>query len=295
MKKIILTLLLITIVVILLSSLLLVSLCVGYKVHRDVSYGTLENETMDIYIPKEAYGRSSNGCVLFIHGGSWSGGDKREEELRCRYVASHGYIAATMNYSLYSDDTKDEYSANTVLNEIDMALERIKSFTEEMNIKVTMAATSGYSAGAHLSMLYSYSRTNTAPLEIKFTSNMAGPADINPDIWGTDLAKGIGEILSEKDITNDMIESGEADEILDAVSPVTYINSNTPPSIFMYGGKDTTVPIGNWESLKHKLDTVGVEYDFVFLPNATHSLINNPLKRLSYPKLLLSYCDEYFD
>jgi len=294
-KKIISILLLTTVVVISVSLVLFALLCAGYKVYRDVSYGELDNEAMDIYIPKEAYRRSSNGCVLFIHGGSWSGGDKREEELRCRYVASRGYIAATMNYSLYSNDNKDEYTVDIVLNEIDMALKRIKSFAEEMGIEVTMAATSGYSAGAHLSMLYSYSRTDTAPLEIKFTSNMAGPADIRPDIWGDDLAKTIGERLSEKSITDETLKNGEANEVFNAISPVTYINSSTPPSIFMYGGRDTTVPIGNWESLKRKLDTVGVEYDFLFLPNATHSLINNPLKRLSYPKLLVSYCDKYFN
>lgn len=294
MKKLLSCLVLLTLFCISTLSVGVAILFTGYEIHRDVSYGASDSEVMDIYIPKEAYGKEANGCVLFIHGGSWSGGDKREEELRCRNVASNGYIAATMNYTLHNEDTQYTYTVEHVLDEIDMALERIKNFTAELGINTTRAATSGYSAGAHLSMLYSFSRGSSAPLEIKFTANMAGPADISPDIWGDDLSMRIGSLLSNTDITQETLKSGEADKILDNISPVTYIDANTPPSIFIYGGKDTTVPFGNAESIMQKFDTVWVQYDFILLPDANHMLIHNIPKRLSYPKLLISYCDKYF-
>lgn len=272
----------------------LISFFTGYEVYRDVSYGDKPCEIMDVYIPKQAYGKQHNGCVLFIHGGSWSGGDKQEEELRCRSVANNGYIAASINYTLYSDETKDKYNVGIVLDEIDMALECIKVFTAEKGISVNMAATSGYSAGAHLSMLYSFSRASTAPLDIKFTANMAGPADISPEIWGDELSITVGERLSGAKITETMLREGKAEEILKSISPVTYVNSDTPPSIFVYGGSDTTVSYKNGESLKAKFDTAEVAYEYIFLPKADHSLLRNPIKRISYPIYLINYCDKYF-
>ncbi len=266
----------------------------GYEVYRDLSYGDGEREIMDIYIPDKAYQREKNGCVLFLHGGSWAVGDKSEEDLRCRSLAGRGYIAAAMNYTLYTEENKDSYTVDAVLDQIDLAFGYIKSFAEDMGITVSYGATSGYSAGAHLSMLYSFSRGDTAPLDIKFTANLAGPADINPDIWGDDMAMLIGERLSGKTITRDMLDSKEAEQIFEKISPVSYVNESTPPSIFVYGGKDDLVTVENGESLKKRFDEAGVEYDYIFLPNSTHALIHNPARRLSYIFLVKSYCNKYF-
>lgn len=294
MRKTVSAFLIIALILTLVVLLAYTLLCTGYAVHRDAVYGTDTCEVMDIYIPKKAYTRKENGCVLFIHGGSWSGGDKSEEDLRCRNVAKHGYIAATMNYTLHTEENTYTYTVDKVLDEIDMALEFIKNFCADMGVCVNKAATSGYSAGAHLSMLYSYSRGTSAPVDIKFTANMAGPADISPDIWGDELAMVIGERLSNQSITEEALRSGEADKILAYISPVSYINSDTPPSIFVYGGCDTTVSYKNGESLKRKFDAAGVEYEYIFLPDANHALMHNPIKRLSYPKYLIDYCDKYF-
>lgn len=294
MKKLLSFLLLLILIFLSFSSIFIIFFLTGYEIHRDVSYGEDPCEITDIYIPKKAYRRKENGVVLFIHGGSWSGGDKSEEELRSRNVANQGYIAASINYTLYSDENDDIYNVEIVLNEINLALERVKNYTSELGVTVNKAATAGYSAGAHLSMLYSYSRGDSAPIDIKFTANMAGPADICPDIWGEDLSIIIGERLSGKDITLDSLRDGEADAILSEISPVSYVNSNTPPSLLMYGGADTTVSHLNGESLKLKFDEYGIEYDYVFLPDANHALIANPRARLSYPKKLIEYCKNYF-
>lgn len=277
------------------ASVLLIFFLTGYEIHRNVSYGDAPCEVFDVYIPKSAYKNKECGAVLFIHGGSWSGGDKAEEELRCRTVANGGHIAISMNYTLYKDEDKGVYNVGKVLDEIDLALERVKNYAENLGITVTYGATAGYSAGAHLSMLYSYSRAESAPIEIKFTANMAGPADIRPEIWGEDLSIAIGERLSGKTITADELRLGEADTILREISPVTYINSNTPPSLFMYGGADTTVSHLNGDALRKRFDELGIEYDYLFLPDANHALMANPRVRLAYPKKLLEYCERYFN
>ncbi len=290
-SRIILIILLLAVFSISVSTLCFMS---GYKIYRDVRYGGQENNVMDIYIPHKAQDREANGCVLFIHGGSWTGGKKEEETLRCRNLANKGYITATMNYTLYSEANADTYHVGIVLDEIAAALNTLKQFAADRGVTITKAATSGYSAGAHLSMLYSFSRHESAPIEIVFTANMAGPADFSAEIWGKDKATTIGERLSTQQFTEEAWQNGQAEEILRALSPTSYITEDTPPSILIYGGKDTTVDKANGESLRKRFDEVGVEYDYIVLPKANHLLLRNLGKRLSYVKTLEKYCEKYF-
>ena len=265
----------------------------GYEVYSNVRYGALDANVMDVYIPRRAYRRENNGCVLFIHGGSWSGGDKSEEALKCRLLASHGYIAATVNYTLWSEETAGEYVVFDVLDELDAALETLKTFLGEQGIALEKAAVAGYSAGAHLAMLYAYARADSAPLPIVFTANMAGPADISPEVWGNDMAIRIAKRLTGQEITEEMLKTGEADTLLSTISPTSYITDKSPPTVILHGGKDAVVPIANTTSLIARLSESAVKYDYIYMKNADHALIRNPFLRLKYLKVLLTYCDEY--
>ena len=266
----------------------------GYEIYSNVKYGDKAENVMDLYIPNEAYKRENNGCVLLIHGGSWSGGDKSEEAARARLLAGRGYIVATMNYTLWSEDTAEEYTVSLVLDEIDAALAKVSNFAQERGIRVEKAATAGYSAGAHLAMLYAYSRADSSPIEIVFTANMAGPAEISADVWGDDIAIIIGNRLSSVDITEEMLASDGADEVLASISPTSFISKSSPPTLIMHGDADTVVPRANAELLADKLADSSVRYDYVRLKDSDHSLMQNPLMHAWYYKLMIDYCEQYF-
>ncbi len=281
-------------VLLLLVAYLLIGYFSGYEIHRDVSYGENNANMMDIYLPRQAHKRESNGVILFIHGGSWSGGDKAEETVRCRMLASKGYLVANVNYTLWSEETVDTYHVSQVLDEIDTALLRVKEFADEHGIVVDKAATVGYSAGAHLAMLYAYSRAQTAPVEIVFAASMAGPADISPEVWGEDMAIRVARRLTGVEITPEMLRSGDADELLASISPTSFIDENTPPTLLMQGGKDTVVPPANAVSLVEKFIANAVPYDYIHLKDSDHSLLQNPIKHAHFYGLLLDYCERYF-
>lgn len=284
-------------IVLVITILLLASglyLCfAGYKTYRDVSYLDAESCNMNVYVPYGVDRDTPQGVILFIHGGSWSGGDKWEEAIRCRLLANRGYITATMNYTLRTEDIADEYNVFTVLDEIDAALQKLKDFLADLGITVDKAALSGYSAGAHLAMLYSYSRHNTSPLDIAFTCSLAGPSDIREEIWG-DTARYIGSILTGVEITEEMLDSGEADALLESISPVAYISPDSPPTIVVQGGRDNVVPKANAQSLIDLFTENNVPYDYVYMKRSDHSLIQNPFGHVSYFMLYLKYSRTYF-
>ena len=267
----------------------------GYTIYRDVSYGEKDAHVMDVYIPREAHDCESNGVILFIHGGSWSGGDKSDETVRCRMLASQGYIVANVNYTLWSEETADTYHVFQVLDELDAALLCVLEFAHQKGITIDKAATVGYSAGAHLAMLYAYSRGGTAPIEIVFSASMAGPADISPEVWGEDMAIRVAKRLTGIEIPPEMLRSGDADELLASVSPVSFIDSDTPPTLLMQGGKDTVVPPANADALVEKFTENSIPYDYIHLKDSDHSLLQNPIKHVRFYGMLFEYCEMFFD
>ena len=155
----------------------------GYTIHKNVAYGDKQEEVMDIFIPHSAKNNEFNGCLLFIHGGSWAGGDKAEESLKCRVIANQGYVTATMNYSVFTENNKDTYNVWLVMEQITKAFTKIQQFCAQNGVNITMGATAGYSAGGHLAMLYAYSKADNAPFKIAFTASLAGPANFSKDTY----------------------------------------------------------------------------------------------------------------
>ncbi len=282
----------ITIVTVLGSILGIGSYSTDYKVFSDVAYSDAsERNVMDIYIPQAAYGREENGFILFIHGGSWTSGNKEDKAGVCIEAAAKGYIAATMSYTLRSGKSAENYSVDTVLDEISLAILKVKEFAAEKGIKITKVAPSGYSAGGHLAMLYSYSRADECPVEIAFTANRVGPSDFSAEAWGSS-GPSLARSLAGKEISAKLSE----DEIVKYVSPVSYVTKDSVPSLFAYGGLDVVVPAGNRKSIINAFEEAGAKYDLVFYPLNGHGLKMNRITPAAreYSKKLFEYCEKYF-
>ena len=261
-----------------------------YQVFENIRYGKAERDLVTIYVPESAYDNEENGCILYIHGGSWQGGEKEDMAPHCKKLAMKGYITATMSYSLIGEETTD-VTAFTMLDEIDMCIDAIKEFSEEKDLNITKLATSGYSAGGHISMLYSYSRPQDSSIELAFTANRVGPSDMGKDVWGSYSLAGM---LAGVSITNEMVESGEAKRIADSVSPVAFVDENTMPSIFAYAGNDPLVQKGNRLSMEKTFKDNGTPYEYIFYPLSGHGLLLDPVSEVQYYQALYSYCKTYF-
>lgn len=294
MKKILKLLAIFLCVIIVIFTGALVTVFTSSEKHEDIFYGELPEEALDIYIPKKLNKKGANGCIIFIHGGSWTGGDKADEKLRCLAIASGGYVCASINYTLFSEENAQTYTVKTVINQISMAIEKVVEYCAQHQITINKVATAGYSAGAHLSMLYSFANAQNSPVEIAFTANLAGPADFSTNAWDKNSLKVIGERLSGITITDEMFDLNIAQPILNALSPVFYVNENTVPSIFMYGAKDDLVTPQNGEALIESFEKYGVDYKYISLSNSNHMLIQNPLKHLTFFSALFNYCKIYF-
>ena len=284
------------IIAVLLSSFSVFSTFIGglsfekYDVYKNLAYGEAERNIMDIYVPESAYDNEYNGVILYIHGGSWTGGKKEDMAEKCERFAKKGYITATMNYTLYADGLFGKVTALTMCDEIGKAINRIKAFSDEKELNITKLAVSGYSAGAHLSMLYGFSRGDDSAIELVFTANQVGPSDFHAEVWGS---TGLASMLSGIEITQDMTES-EKEEVINLVSPTAYVTKDTVPSILAYGGTDMIVPSGNAERIKAAFENAGAVHSYILYPLSNHGLGLDPLCEMEYINTVEQYCTEYF-
>ena len=156
------------------------------NLNNGTDYEKNERNIYDLYIPDSAMQKlnETNGIILWIHGGAWTGGDKSNVADLCKMYAEQGYITATVGYTILNGQYK-EFNIYRILDEITACIKAIKNFLKglgfnENNLKMGIG---GYSAGSHLALLYSYLIKNINIIPIKFVINMVGPIGLHEDFF----------------------------------------------------------------------------------------------------------------
>ena len=169
-----------------------ISIREDYHINNDQDYeGSVSRNNYDLYIPnsfKEDPSKMNQNhiVVLFIHGGAWITGFKTDVNEYLYEFAERGYIAATIKYSLLKKDMDDSsLSIFRDLDEIDACIASIKQVLGELGFDTnkTKLVLGGASSGAHLAMLYTYSRGQLAPIIPQLLINAVGPVEIKPSTW----------------------------------------------------------------------------------------------------------------
>ena len=161
-----------------------------YNVNEGADYvADKNNNNFDLYVPDGADRSKDQNVVLFIHGGAWISGLKTHVNPYVKKFASEGYIAATIEYTLLNQEMNNtSLSIFRDLDEISACLSTMKKSLKELGFNESKLhlVLGGASSGAHLAMLYAYSRGvgHVCPFDdIKFLIDVVGPTDIRADVW----------------------------------------------------------------------------------------------------------------
>lgn len=244
--------------------------------YNDVAYGTHTRQVMDVCFP-ENY-EESMGVVLFIHGGGWVSGDKSSFSSRAKTISKKANcIGVTMNYR-YASDT---VSCTDLLEDIDSALAKVKTMAETRGISCTKVMLAGYSAGAHLALLYAYEKKNTAPIRPAAVISYSGPTDLSSkdfveqsDNSRTAVMCQILSYLTGVKITVENLENNK--KTLLRYSPIKYASADSVPTIIVQGKLDAIVPVTDTRTFANTLKEKGATYRYFELPNSPHGLSKDP-------------------
>ena len=76
----------------------------GIAISRDIAYGDNPRQRLDVYAPKAApAGTSHAPVVVFLYGGGWTEGAKKQYGFVARALASRGIVAVLPDYRLYPE------------------------------------------------------------------------------------------------------------------------------------------------------------------------------------------------
>ena len=121
----------------------------GVSVLRNVPFARRDGKVlaMDIYRGSGYAGKRPG--LVYIHGGAWVLGDKREQGLPlCNHLASLGWVCANANYRLSPGATYPDHVVDA-----QSAVDWLREHADEYGVDPDFIAIAGNSAGAHIAAM----------------------------------------------------------------------------------------------------------------------------------------------
>lgn len=231
----------------------------SYSVRRDVAYGKLDRNLLDIYTPKNAAPKKD--VVIFIHGGSWQMGDKSEYLFVAESFTRRGYMAVVPNYHLAPEVKYPAFVEDTAA-----AINWVKRNIAQYGGNPERIFVVGHSAGAYNAvMVFALNKVNAN--DVRGVIGLAGPYDFLP-------------------LTDPKLQAIFAPaKPLKTMLPIHYAAQKFPPMLLMAGDKDADVSPKNTSNFAAKLKKSGNMVEAVYLPDLDHidiiTALSTPLKNKS--------------
>lgn len=249
-----------------------VSMPKDYTAKLDVIYKTVDSwqGKMDLYLPPNT--GTPTPIIINIHGGGWNHGNK-EQQTGFGSFFKKKMAVANIGYRLV-----DVAPAPAAIEDVRSVLIYLCKHAGELNIDTDKIVIMGGSAGGHLAMCGGYladnpifdtDRGDIENIKVAAVINKYGIADMVPFSTGEKAYKSAVRWLGK--------EAGNI-EFMKSVSPVTYINKNTPPTFIVHGDSDPIVPYSQSVNLYSLLQKNGVKSEFMTVPGGEHGKFNDEYK-----------------
>ena len=264
----------------------------------DLSYGEGEANKFDLYLPADGT-RETYGLVVYLHAGGFTSGDKAGDAEMLRWLCSKGYVAAGINYTLFSE-AHPGANVYTQSTEIRDSIPHVLAAAEERGYQIDRMAVAGGSAGHTLAMLYAYRDGSNSPVPVKLTFGAVGPSCFYPEDWGCfgldqnpEGAAVMFSVMSGEAITPEMIGTPEYDQAVKNISAVAWIDENSPPTVCAYGAHDKVQAFPASKRLAAALEEHGVPHEYLVFPHSGHGLQNDNRLYALYMDKVTEYLDKY--
>ncbi len=268
------------------------------KVYSDISYGDLESNKFDLYVPRDN-SKESYGLIVYLHAGGFRTGAKKDDADTLKYYASKGYVTTGINYTLNTDDNPG-YNIKTMSEEIKNAIPVVINKAKELGYIIDGITMAGGSAGGCLALLYAYKDAFDAPVPVKMVFQGVGPSSFYPEDWKSyrldkdnKVAADLFSYMTGKKITENMFGTKEYDELMKDVSALLWVDENTVPTVMAYGRHDVFQPYEGSVRLDEALTNAGVDHKYFVLEHSGHGLQNDNKVYKEYLDSVEEYLNKY--
>ena len=225
---------------------------------RDLGYGPLPRQKLDIYMPR---GRRADGplpVIVFIHGGGWRDGEKAGYEFAGRAIAAQGFAAVVINYRLVPDVHYPAFVEDGAA-----AVRWVRGHIGEYGGDGERIVIAGHSAGAYIAAMLAMDQRwlGADRAAVKGWAGLAGPYAFLPLKPGVTTAA-----------------FGRADD-LPSTQPINFAGPGDPAALIAIGEDDDTITPGKNIALADRLRAAGVPVELRLYPGIGHLRIVTALSR----------------
>ncbi len=270
------------------------------NIKRDLVYGHGGGRALrcDVYTPTEGSAHPLP-CVLLLHGGGWSAGDRGMMRDFGERLAAGGFVCVAPEYRLTG-----EAPWPAQIEDVQAAVRWCRSRAAELGIDATKIAAMGFSAGAHLALLAAgmasphpgplHSLTNPLPEGegIRGEGDGSDPVNLPPPALGEGRGEGpfaavvavyapvlfyTGETRpSGATPAKTLLGEAASEDAARAASPLTYVGSGFPPTFLMHGTADSVVPPSASRVFYDALVQAGVPAELHLYAGQPHGFARRP-------------------
>jgi acetyl esterase/lipase len=220
----------------------------GYEAAQNIAYGALPRQRLDVYVPKN--GKNSRETLVYIHGGYWVSGSRKQYGFIGKALSEMGYIAVIPDYHLYPAARYPQFLHDTA-QAARWAHENAARFGGDPDAIYLI----GHSAGAYNVLM--------SALDPRFLSENG-----KPPAWlrGVIAIAGLYDFLPVKQNIAKIFGPSLPAE----TQPAHFVNNPAPPLLLITGDQDTVVDPKNTTELAKKLKAAGNPVEMIVYPNVNH-------------------------
>jgi len=243
--------------------------------------------TLDIYQIPPKPKETARPAILFVHGGLWISGDARSTPGfddfpgTLAQLAAKGYVVASVNYRLAG-----EAHFPAAVQDVKSALRWLRTHATDYDIDTTRMMVWGTEAGGQIAALVGTScgvnllepmldAKSKAPLAsdcVQGVIDWGGPVDLVG--WDPDA----GQAAAAATPLGTYLGCEPADCAAGAVraaSPLSYLETMTPPFLIQQGAADARVPLDQSRKLYDALQNLHVPSALVVYPDVGEDFARN--------------------
>jgi acetyl esterase/lipase len=205
----------------------------SYKLLDGVPYRTVDGQILacDLYVPQ---GEGALPVVLFVHGGGWSGNDRKQLRRQAAFLAERGFFGMAIDYRL-----APEHPSPASFEDAQAAVAWLRDHASQYHLNPNRIAAVGSSAGGHLAaMLGVFSGPQSNPAtKVEAVVAFNGIFDLNTMPPSAMVEQFIGTSCSAS-----LARCKKA-------SPISYVQNGLPPFLILHGTADMTAPYSQATSM----------------------------------------------
>ncbi len=260
--------------------------------YENVVYKTVnsENLTLDILMPTvDVY--DSVPVVIYIHGGSFTSGDKLDlakdtREDTVPKILAAGFAIISVNYRLLND----ENNFPSCVIDVKDSIRYIDSVVSTYNFDPENIGIMGSGSGAYLALTAAYSPSGlylgeydlrSFSADVNYVIDLFGPTKLSEtkateSMSSTELVEAQNQLdVLYGDGVFDIYNLTATDyEAMSTYDPMSYVSHDTVPTLIIHGTADTTVNLSQSILLETKLLEYSISYEFYQILGGEQGLAN---------------------